>query len=81
METHWHRPLPATLARKDVPIVQRRKEYIQRICTTGDVHDVAKDDCALGDYRWARPVNHGWGGRGLRGRRGLYTGMRKVAGG
>ena len=60
MGTYRHGPLPATLARNDVPIVNRRKENIQGICTGGDMYDVAKDCRALGNYSWVGPVNHGW---------------------
>jgi len=65
-ETHRHGPFPAKLARNDVPVVYGRKEYIQRICTSGDMHDVGKHCRALLDHSRVGPVNHDWGLGGRR---------------
>jgi hypothetical protein len=65
-ETHRHGPFPATLARNNVPVVHGRKEYIQGICTSGDMHDVGKDGSALLNHSGVGPVNHGLGKRKVR---------------
>ena len=58
-ETHQHDPFPTTLARKDLPVVHGCKEYIQSICTSGDMYEVAKEGSALLDHSFVGPVNHG----------------------
>ena len=64
-ERHQHDPFSAMLPSHDLPVVHRRKEYVQSICTSGDMYDVAKDGGALLNHGWIVPVNHDWAGGAL----------------